>query len=147
MCSYSKFHVTEALNAFLLCVEMFVLSFAFAFSFPSSEFKIPLDATGFMLDDEDGGDVTVLPRSSIRPKLRALFDVGDVSDDIREHTFKIGEEVGSGMAYGMKQVWRKSTLFVRRLFGYDSYHYGYVRFPPPSLPLSLPLSLSLSFDE
>ena len=62
-CPYSKFHVTQALNCFLLTIEMFILSFAFAFSFPSSEFKIPIDATGFMLDDEDGGDVTVLPRN------------------------------------------------------------------------------------
>lgn len=125
-CPYSKFHVTAALNAFLLCIEMFVLSFAFAFSFPSSEFKIPLDATGFMLDEEDGGDITVLPRGGIRPKLRALFDVGDVSDDIRVHTSMIQEEIGSGVSSGAKILWRKTIFFIRRLFGYDSYHYGYL---------------------
>ena len=125
-CPYSKFHVTAALNAFLLCVEMFILSFAFAFSFPSSEFKIPIDATGFMLDDEDGGDVTVLPRGGLRPKLRALFDVGDVTDDIRMHTSMVQEEIGNQVSSGFRQVWIRTSLFVRRLFGYDSYHYGYL---------------------
>ena len=148
-CPYSKFHVTQALNSFLLCIEMFVLSFAFAFSFPSSEFKIPIDATGFMLDDEDGGDVTVLPRSTIRPKLRALFDIGDVSDDIREHTMRAGEEIGNGVARSFKVFWRKTTMFVRRAFGYDRWVRCHTLLETKQnksrlLPLSLSLSLSLS---
>ena len=125
-CPYSKFHVTQALNCFLLTIEMFILSFAFAFSFPSSEFKIPIDATGFMLDDEDGGDVTVLPRNSLRPKLRALFDIGDVQDDVMRHTAAIGTEIGHEVSFGFKQIWRRTLMFTRRLFGYDSYHYGYL---------------------
>ena len=79
-----------------------------------------------MLDDEDGGDVTVLPRRTIRPKLRALFDVGDVTDDVFMHTSKIGDEIGSGVSRSFKPFWRNTTMFVRRLFGYDSYHYGYL---------------------
>ena len=136
-CPYSKFHVTEALNSFLLCIEMFILSFAFAFSFPSSEFKIPIDATGFMLDDEDGGDVTVLPRSSIRPKLRALFDIGDVHDDVMMHTSKIGEEIGSGVSRSFRQVWRSSTTYFvqscrSRTRSHVQRRFGGARGPPRS---------------
>ena len=50
---------------------------------------------------------------------RALFDIGDVSDDIREHTMRAGEEIGNGVARSFKVFWRKTTMFVRRAFGYD----------------------------
>lgn len=125
-CPYGKYQVTNAINDFLLCIEMFVLSISFAFSFPSSEFKLPIDATGQMTDGTAGGEVTVLARSNIGPKLKALFDVGDVRDDFLGHTSRlIGDGTGS-IFQGTKQFMRYAGRFLKRLFGYDSYQSSYL---------------------
>ena len=134
-CPYSKYEVTDALNDFFLCIEMFVLSISFAFSFPSSEFKVPMDVSGLgpeggrggagRLGQGGGGDVTVLPRSSVHPKLRALFDVDDVKHDIYTHTSQLIQGSSENVAHSLKSLMRSSLIFIYRIFGYDSYQVHY----------------------
>mmetsp|Transcript_15318 Transcript_15318/g.38984 ORF Transcript_15318/g.38984 Transcript_15318/m.38984 type:complete len:526 (-) Transcript_15318:1010-2587(-) len=117
-CRYNKYHVTEALNSFFFSIEMLILSFAFAISFPSNEFRVPMAEQ----EHSPASNVSSDHQGDLRPKIRALFDVNDVKDDLLMHlrpTTRVIEDSRDNVFRGLKQGARLLGVFFMRLFGYD----------------------------